>query len=142
MTVPQSNVRQNYWAILVAAIACFLLAAGWFTFFMKPWLEGTGRTMEWLVATGVNPLLQYGTAFIAATIVAAAISRVTLLTGPMTALRGIKVGVGLWIGFVLTTWATEYAYEVRPLKLLGINAGFWLLGMAVQGAIVGGWKKK
>ena len=142
MTVPQSNVRQNYWAVLVAAIACFLLAAGWFTFFMQPWLEGTGRTMEWLKATGVNPLLQYGTAFIAAAIVAAAISRVTLLTGPMTALRGIKVGVGLWIGFVLTTWATEYVYEVRPLKLLGINAGFWLFSMAIQGAIVGGWKKK
>jgi hypothetical protein len=31
---------------------------------------------------------------------------------------------------------------VRTWSLLGINAGFWLLGMMLMGAIVGGWKKK
>jgi len=142
MARAQSNVRQNYWAILVAGMACFLLAAGWFTVFMKPWLAGTGRTMEWLMATGINPALQYGVAFLAAVVVAAAISRFTQMTGEQTALRGIKIAVLLWFGFVLTTWATEYVYEVRPLSLLAINAGFWLPGMTVMGAIVGGWKKK
>ena len=142
MTMAQSNVRQNYWAILVAGIACFLLAAAWFTAFMMPWLAGTGRTKEWLMAAGISPALQYGTAFLASLVVAAAISRFTQMTGEQTALRGIKVAVMLWFGFVLTTWATEYVYEVRPFSLLAINAGFWLLGMTVQGAIVGGWKKK
>lgn len=55
---------------------------------------------------------------------------------------GIRAGVLLWLGFVLTTWATEYVYEVRPWSLLGINAGVWLFGMVIMGAIVGGWKKK
>ena len=142
MTGAQSDVRQNYWAILVAGATCFLLAAGWFTAFMMPWLAGTGRTIEYLKATGMNPALQYGTAFIAAVVVAAAISRFTQMTGEQTALRGIKVAVMLWFGFVLTTWVTEYVYEVRPLSLLAINAGFWLLGMTVMGAIVGSWKKK
>ena len=142
MTGAQSDVRQNYWAILVAGATCFLLAAGWFTAFMMPWLAGTGRTIEYLKATGMNPALQYGTAFIAAVVVAAAISRFTQMTGEQTALRGIKVAVMLWFGFVLTTWVTEYVYEVRPLSLLAINAGFWLLGMTVIGAIVGSWKKK
>jgi hypothetical protein len=141
MPVPQSNVRQNYWAILIAAIACFLLAAGWFTFFMQPWLEGVGRTREWLMAAGISPLLQYGTAFVASAVVATAISWVIQATGPQTALRGVKVAAMLWLGFVLTTWATEYAFEVRTIKLLAINAGFWLVGMSIQGAIVGGWKK-
>jgi uncharacterized protein DUF1761 len=142
MALPQSNVRQNYWAILAAGVACFLLAAGWYTFFMQPWLDGTGRTKEWLMATGINPAVQYGTAFVSATVVAAVISRVVQLTGPQTAMRGIKVAAMLWLGFVLTTIATEYAFEVRPLSLLGINAGFWLLGMTIQGAIVGAWTKK
>jgi hypothetical protein len=43
---------------------------------------------------------------------------------------------------VLTTVSTEYVFEVRPWSLLGINAGFWFFGMAIMGAIVGGWKKK
>jgi Protein of unknown function (DUF1761) len=142
MTSAQSNVRQNYWAILVAGTACFLFAAGWFTSFMMPWLAGTGRTIEGLKATGISPALQYGTAYLAALVVAAAISRFTQMTGEQTALRGIKVAALLWFGFVLTTWATEYVYEVRPLSLLAINAGFWLPAMVMMGAIVGGWKKK
>jgi hypothetical protein len=64
------------------------------------------------------------------------------MTGEQTALRGIKVAALLWFGFVLTTWATEYVYEARPLSLLAINAGFWLPAMVLMGAIVGGWKKK
>jgi hypothetical protein len=48
----------------------------------------------------------------------------------------------LWLGFVVTTYATEYIFEVRPLSLFAINTGFWLLGMILMGAIVGGWKKK
>jgi hypothetical protein len=142
MSDSPSRIRQNYLAILVAAIACFLLEAGWYSYFMQPWLNGIGRTMAWLVSTGVNPALQYGTALVSAAVMATAISCVTQLTGPQTALRGVKVGVLLWLGFVITTVSTEYVFEVRPWSLWGINGGFWLLGMALMGAIVGGWKKK
>jgi hypothetical protein len=141
-TTQSSRVRQNYMAIVVASIACFLFEAGWYSFFLQSWISGIGRTMAWLMASGVNPALQYATALISAAVIAAAISCVTQLTGPQTALRGAKAGVLLWLGFVLTTVSTEYVFEVRPWSLLGINAGFWFFGMAIMGAIVGGWKKK
>jgi hypothetical protein len=143
MTDTQSRVRQNYWAILVAALACFFFQAGWYIVFMKQWLEGIGRTREELMSsTALNPMLEYGIALVAAAVVATAISCVTQLTGPQTAIRGIKVAALLWLAFVFTTWATEYTFEVRPLSLLGINAGLWLIAMSFMGAIVGGWKKK
>ncbi|MGA2167022.1 MAG: DUF1761 domain-containing protein [Terracidiphilus sp.] len=142
MTDPQSRVRQNYLAIVVAAVACFLFEAGWYSFFLQRWLDGIGRTEEWLHHTGVNQAFQFGTALISAAVIASAISCVTQLTGPQTAMRGIKVAALLWFGFVLTTWSTEYVFEVRPWSLLGINAGFWLIGMILMGAIVGAWKKK
>ena len=143
MTNDQPRVRQNYLAILIAAIAHFLLEAGWYSYFQQPWLEGTGRTREWLMSPAANnPALQYGVALIAAALTAAAISCVTQLTGSQTALGGIKAGALLWCGFVIPTWATEYVFEVRPLSLLGINTGVWLVGMLIMGAIVGAWKKK
>jgi len=143
MTIPTSTVRQNYWAILVAAIACFLFEAAWYTIFMMPWLAGIGRTAQWLEsAAGYNPALQYATAFFGSAVIAAAIARATQLTGPQTALRGVKVAALLWLGLVLPVFAIEEVFEVRPLSLLGINAGFWLLGMMLMGAIVGAWKKK
>jgi len=143
MTDSQPNFQQNYLAIVVAAIACFLLEAGWYSYFQQPWLAGVGRTREWLMGPGaLNPAIQYGTALIAAAVMAAAISRILQLTGQQTVLRGIRAGALLWVGFELTAWSTEYAFEVRPLSLLGINTGCWLLGMMIMGAIVGGWKKK
>lgn len=142
MSIEQSRVRQNYVAILVAAIACFLIEAGWYTFFLDAWIQGIGRSREWLMSQGVNPALQYATALISAAIIAAAISAVTQLTGAQTAIRGVKVAAFLWLGFVLTTWATEYVFEVRTYALFAINTGFWLIGMAAMGAIVGAWKKK
>jgi len=142
MMTEQPRVRQNYWAILVAAVACFLFEAAWYSVFLNAWLEGIGRTREWLMSMGINPMGQYATALVSAAVIAMAISCVTQLTGAQTAVRGVRVAAVLWFGFVLTTWGTEYIFEVRTLALLGINCGFWLLGMVLMGAIVGGWKKK
>ena len=36
-----ARVRQNYLANIVAAIACFLFEAVWYSVFMKTWLNGT-----------------------------------------------------------------------------------------------------
>ena len=140
--VQMARVRQNYLANLVAAIACFLLEAAWYSTFLQTWINGIGRTRAWLESSGMNPAIQYATALVMAFVMATAISCVVQLTGKQTALRGVKVGVLLWAGFELTAYATEYIFEVRPISLFFVNAGYWLLGMMLMGAIVGGWKKK
>ena len=142
MTDSQSKVKQNYLAIVVAAIACFLFEAGWYSLFLQSWLNGIGRTMQELSSTGVNPAFQYAVALLGGFVIALGISCLTQHTGEQTALRGIMVAAMLWFCFVLPVWCTEYVFEVRPWSLLGINAGFWLLGMMLMGAIVGAWKKK
>jgi len=142
MTETRAKVRPNYWAIAVAAAACFVFEAIWYSVFLESWLSGIGRTRQWLMASGMNEYVQYGTALLSAAVIAAGISCLTQLTGAQTALRGIKVGALLWVGFVATTWSTEYVFEVKPLSLLGVNCGFWLIGMMLMGAIVGGWKRK
>jgi hypothetical protein len=142
MTNGQSKIQQNYLAITLAAVACFLLEAGWYSFFMQSWLNGIGRSREWLNGTGVNPALQYGAALLSAALTAAVISGFTQITGPQTALRGIKIACGLWLGGALPVLATECVFEVRSYQLFAINTGFWLVAMIVMGAIVGAWKKK
>jgi hypothetical protein len=137
-----ARVRQNYLAIVVAAIACFLFEAGWYSAFLDTWVSGIGRTRQWLESSGMNPAIQYGTALVMAALMASAISCVTQLTGKQTALRAIKVAALLWAGFELTSLSTEYIFEVRPISLFLVNAGFWLFGMMLMGAIVGAWKKK
>lgn len=140
-TLPR--IRHNYWAILTAAVACFAFEAVWYTIFLNSWLAGIGRTAQWLEsAAGYHPVLQYSTAFVSSALIAIGIDCVTQLTGPQTAARAVKIGLLMWLGFVLTTICTEYVFEERPLSLYGINIGFWFFGFIVMGAIVGAWKKK
>jgi Protein of unknown function (DUF1761) len=136
------RVRHNHVAILVAAIANFVLEAGWYSAFYSTWVSGIGRTDEWLKQNSPNRALQYLTAIVASAVAAAVISYAVQCPGPQTLLRGVAVGFWLWLGFVLTTWATEYIFEVRPFSLLAVNAGFWLVGMMLMGGIVGAWKAK
>lgn len=140
--VQTRRVRQNYVAILVAAIANFLLQTVWYSTFYSPWVNGIGRTDEWLKLNSPNRALQFLTAIVASAVAAMVLSYVVQCTGPQTIFRGIMVGFGAWLGFVLTTWATEYVFEVRPFSLLCINTGFWLLGLMLMGGIVGAWKAK
>jgi len=142
MLAKASRIRQNYLAIVVAAVACFLFEAAWYSYFLQAWIDGIGKTRESLMASGVNPNIQYATALLCAAVIAAAISCVTQLTGPQNAWRGMRVAALMWLSCVMTTWATEYVFEVRSYKLYAINTGFWLIGMVVMGAIVGGWKAK
>jgi hypothetical protein len=142
MPIEQPRVRLNFLAVLVAAIACFLLEAVWYSYFLDAWLQGIGRSREWLIGQGVSPTLQSGTALLSAVLMAAAISVITQFAGPQTPRRGMKIAALLWLAFVLPTWATEYVFEVRTYALFAINTGFWLIGMVVMGAIVGAWKKK
>lgn len=140
--LPMARVRQNYLANIVAAIACFIFEAVWYSIFLDTWINGIDRSRKWLESSGMPPAYQYATALIMAAVMATAISCVTQLTGKQTALRGIKVGALLWTGFALTTCSTEYIFEVRPISLWLVNTGFWLIGMMLMGAIVGAWKKK
>jgi uncharacterized protein DUF1761 len=139
------TVRLNYLAILVSALVYFALEAMWFSIFMKEWMIGNRQTaedLEQLQQQGHSPLIAYAMAFAGALVIAAVISLLTQMTGRQTIIRGVFISIVSWIGFVLTTWSTEYAFEARDWKSLGINIGASLIGMVLMGAIVGGWKAK
>jgi hypothetical protein len=137
-----SNIRLNWVAILVAAIASFIFEALWYSIFMNEWLAGIGRTREWLMSSGMSPALQYGVAILCAVIMATVVSICIQGSGEHSARRGIIIGALAWLGFVATTVATEYIFEVRTLQIYAVNAGFWLFDLVLIGAIVGAWKKK
>jgi hypothetical protein len=141
MAIETKRMRQNYLAIAVAAVACFLFEAGWYSLFLDVWLKGIGRDRAWLEHTGVNPALQFAAALLAEALIAVSISCITQLTGPQTALRGIKVGAWLWLGLVLPTIAVGDVFAEASYASFAVNAGFWLIGMMLMGAIVGAWKK-
>ncbi len=54
------------------------------------------------------------------------------VTGPATVARGIQVAVVLWFCTVFATFATEYRFEGRGVKILAITSGYCLVGMVLM----------
>jgi hypothetical protein len=135
------DITLNWVAILVAAIASFLFEALWFSLFMNQWLTGIGRTKEWLMGTGLNPAIQYGVAILCSIVAAAVLSICIQASGEQTARRGILCAVVIWFGFIATSWAKAYIFEVRTLQIYAIDTGYHLIELMLIGAIVGAWKK-
>ena len=138
----QIGSRQNYLAIIVAGVACFLVEAVWFSFFLDVWLKGIGHDRLWLERTGLNPMLQWVVAVLAEALIAGVISAFTQMTGKQTAVRGMRVGFALWAGVVIPISAVGDIFAARSYASFAVNDGFWLIGMVLMGAIVGAWRMK
>ena len=137
-----NSVRHYPLAIIVATLCYFGLGGIWFTVFRNAWLEGVGRTMEQLQASGVSPALAYIVALLLTLAIALFLSWLIQITGTPTAARGMQLAIILWFCTVFATFATEYAFEARSIRILAINTGYCLVGMVLMGAVLGGWRKK
>lgn len=127
----------NFLAVLVATILAFVIGGLWYSplLFYKAWLDGAGLTEE--QAQRGHPARIYGGAFFM-TFVAA-----TLLAAIIGHHKGLGVGMhwGLIVGlgWVATSFATNYLFERRSFKLWLINGGYNVVLFVVMGAVIGFW---
>ena len=134
-------MKTNYAAVIVAALAYWLLGAVWYgVVFGKQWMALENISME--QAKSMNPVLPYIISFVLNLLIAYSLAQICIWRNANTAGRGASVGVLLWIGFVGPITYTTYMYEMRPKELFAINEFYPLAGMVLMGAIIGAWTKK
>lgn len=130
----------NWLAILVAAIAWFILGALWYgPLFGKSWMASTGidpRAAEGRPSAVIYvfPLLAYLVATIALAMLAEATDSTTLG-------HGIILGLVVGIGFGLTLYAVEAVFGERPKpgSWFLISGAYQLIGIVVAAVIVTVW---
>ena len=136
----------NYLAVALAAIAAWLAGAAWYGALAKPWVAAQGKTMEAFKAEQQamrgSPLAYapFIIAFVAELVMAWMLAGVLGHLGPgqVTLRNGVITAFFLWLGFVVTTMAVNYAFGARKPMLFAIDAGHWLAVLVVEGAIIGG----
>jgi fluoride ion exporter CrcB/FEX len=134
-------MRTNYVAVLVAAIAYWLLDAVWFAvLFSKPWMALENITPE--QASGMNPIAPYIISFLLNLVIAFVLAQLCAWRNANTAARGAALGILIWIGFVGPITYSTYMYEMRPKQLFAINEFYPLVGLCLMGAILGAWTRK
>jgi hypothetical protein len=130
----------NYLAVLAAAVATFILGAAWYIGFSEPWMRLAGLT-EAQIQAGGGGGSAYAISFITYILGAYAMSllfkSMNISTVQTGALTGALIGALLIGGNIFT----NNAYELKPIGLSVLNAGFSAISGAAMGAILGGWKK-
>jgi len=134
-------MKTNYLAIVVAAIAYFLLGGLWYgVLFHKAWMNLEQMTIE--QARGVSHVIPYIVSFLLELLVAYSLAQLCIWRNANTASRGASVGALVWVGFVGPIALMTYMFEMRPRALYAINEFYPLAGLILMGAILGAWKKK
>lgn len=134
------EIHLNHLAIIVSAIAYFMLGALWFSpaLFGNRWIELSGikdkmETLRKRVA------LPYIVTFIAEYITCYALACVMSAFHAETAVNGMITALLTGVGFIATTEAVGHVFEGRPLKLWFINHAYHVVGLVIAGAVLGAW---
>jgi uncharacterized protein DUF1761 len=128
----------DYWAVFVAAIAGFFVGAVWYRIFATPWLAANGMTREaFIEARSPAPFI---IAFISDLAMSFVLFGVAwhIDGGHFTIKAGLITAALCWVGFVITTMAVNNAFAQRKPVLLAVDGGYWLVVLALMGAIIGG----
>ncbi len=127
----------SYGAILAAAVAGFLFGGLYYGLLSKQWLAAIGKSMEEVQKTGmaVPMMISAVCLLIMAWVLAGIIGH--LGPGQVTMRNGVISGALCWLGFVVTTIATNHAYGGAKRSLTLIDSLHWLGVLVVQGAVIG-----
>jgi hypothetical protein len=128
----------NYLAVLVAAVAAFVLGWLWYSplLFFKPWMRLRGLDPEAALKNAKMPggklVIEFARCFVLAFVIA----RLMDLLGVTSWLIAIHSGFMLWIGFPLILLTGSVLWDNVPWKVAAIHAGDWLVKLLVIPLIV------
>lgn len=133
----------NYLAVIIAAVAGWVVGAVWYGALAKPWVAAQGKTVEEIKQRqqekGAAAYVPYGIAFVAELVMAWILAGVIGHLGPgqVTIRNGVVSALFVWIGFVATTVGVNNMFGMRKPMLTVIDAGHWLAVLIVMGAVIG-----
>jgi hypothetical protein len=130
----------NGLVVLVTGVVYMIIGFFWYSMraFGTPWSKMIGMTEEEM-RKGANPLI-FVLTFVLALAAGAALAVVVRSVGATTALGGLKAGLLVAVGFVLTTFGSEYIFSRRPFKLYLITAGYQAVAIVVNAIILAVWR--
>lgn len=135
MDLGNSIAGLDWPAVVVAALAAFLLGTAWYSrkLFGTIWMKEIGLT-EKAVSEG-NTTLIIGDTFALQLVGATALA---LFIGPGSGwLAGLQYGLLIGLCWIATAYGITYFFEQRSLRLYLINAGYYVLLFAAMGTIIG-----
>lgn len=135
----QANV--NYLAILISGVFMMVLGYLWYgPLFGKPWMKLMGITKTSMQGKGSEMVKNYGLMFVSALVLSYVFAYILAVFQINSILLAITAAFWTWLGFIATTMLGGVLWTKKPLKLYAIEAGYYLVGMAIIGVLLVLWK--
>lgn len=129
----------NFWAVIVAALASFIVGWLWYgPLFGKLWMELNGFTPEKLREEKGLPMPLIMVVNYVATALAA-FSIAMFIGAEADASFGIFAGLMIALFWIGTSRLNDVLYERQPFRLYLINLGYNLVIYVIMGAVLGAW---
>ncbi len=131
----------NFWSILVAALAYFVLGSLWYSvLFGKIWSAEVEKTGVKLTEPQKKDMtLKMIQTFVLNFLAAFCIAYLVFVSGVSNWLAGLKLGLLCGIGFAAAAIAIAFTWESRSIKLLAIDSGYAIFGICICGIILSVW---
>jgi Protein of unknown function (DUF1761) len=132
----------NYLAVLVAAVAVFVLGWLWYSplLFYKPWMRLRGLDPVAAMAGGKMPGGKLAIELVRCLVLAYVIALLVAFLGLHNWMAAVHVGLMLWIGFPVVLLTGSVLWDNVPWKVAAIHAGDWLVKMLVIPTILTLWR--
>ena len=132
-------MAMNWLPIICAAAAYWIIGAIWYmALFGKIWAAGIQQHVVKLEQSGMAAKMigNFLCNLVAAFIMARLIGRM----GITDLAPGLKLGIGVGLGFAATALTIQYLWESKPFKVWVIDASHHVVGCAALGGILAVWK--
>ncbi|MBI2451491.1 DUF1761 domain-containing protein [Candidatus Pacearchaeota archaeon] len=136
------DVQVNYLAILVSAIASFVLGWIWYgPLFGKTWMKESGITRQQIAqAKKKGMTAQFSVAFISSLVMAFILAHFVKYASTANYTEAISLVFWLWLGFIATIMLGSILWEGKSFKLYLINTLYHLVSLAIMAMILTAWQ--
>ncbi|WP_199435539.1 DUF1761 domain-containing protein [Qaidamihabitans albus] len=126
----------NYVAVLVAAVAAFVVSGAWYAAFGSH----LARLHDAYADAGRPPPSVAAAEVVRSAVVAAVLAGLLAWTGIESWGGAVALGLVAWVGFPVVILSGSVLHEKVPWRLAAIHAGDWLVKLLVITTIVGIWR--
>ncbi len=129
----------NVWAILLGALAYFVIGALWYTvLFMKAWIKAYDLSEQDLkeMQERQTPAITFPAMFVTNIVTAVVFSMLLTTMNITSTLDGIVLGAMLWVGFAGACAFTTQLGALRSVFGFVIDTAYHLVALMAMGAIL------
>jgi hypothetical protein len=132
------DIHVNFLAVIVAAIANYLIATVWYAgIYAKVWQKLTG-------VTDMKPVpMNIVLVFIGSLVLSFVLYHSIVFGNAYMKMSGIGGGLmgGFfgWLGYIAPVTLSTKLYQKKPWGLWCLDNGFWLISLLLMGMILSSW---